>query len=114
MEHKGDPSEIIFPRCGHMFIFKSLNTRNVFLMKKVLFTSLFAACAAMGLSSCMNGDYDATPNANNGTTNPLANNNGGGGGGGGTSGGSITCKIDGTSYTFTQATYNMIGTLYSV
>lgn len=40
-------------------------------MKKVLFTSLFLAAAAMGLSSCMNGDYDATPEADTGMDNPL-------------------------------------------
>jgi hypothetical protein len=40
-------------------------------MKKVLFTSLFLASAAMGLSSCMNGDYDATPEADTGKDNPL-------------------------------------------
>lgn len=40
-------------------------------MKKVLFTSLFLAAAAMGLSSCMNGDYDATPDADTGGDNPL-------------------------------------------
>lgn len=87
-------------------------------MKKFLFTSLFAACAAMGLSSCMNGDYDATPNANNGNPNPLATGggNGGGGGGGGTSG-TITCKIDGVSYSF-QGNYSIlssgVGSMYTI
>lgn len=86
-------------------------------MKKVLFASLFAACAAMGLSSCMNGDYDATPNANNSAPNPLANT-GGSGGGGGTSGGGgnfnwtgtdpMSAKIDGTSYTATGVTFSSI------
>lgn len=40
-------------------------------MKKILVASLFAASAAMGLSSCMNGDYDANPLTNNTTKNPL-------------------------------------------
>ncbi len=122
MGFKSRPSEIISLRYGHMFIFKPLNTRNVFLMKKVLFTSLFLACAAMGLSSCMNGDYDANPNANNGTTNPLANNGGGGsgGGGGGTGGGSgpgtaakgeIRFRLNGSSnVTFTGSNYTIVGT----
>src|SRR6185369_7341708 len=72
--------------------------------KKVLFTSLLIACAAMGLSSCMNGDYDATPMSNNGTTNPLGNNGGGGGGGGSTSG-QVNFKVNGKQYSFTGAKY---------
>lgn len=48
-------------------------------MKKFLVASLFAASAAMGLSSCMNGDYDANPATNNSGGNPL--NPGGGSGG---------------------------------
>jgi hypothetical protein len=86
-------------------------------MKKVFFTSLFLASAAMGLSSCMNGDYDANPNAVSSAPNPLNNNNGGSGGsggGGGSTGGTITCKVDGTNYTFTQATYNVIGSMYTI
>src|SRR4051812_14009784 len=85
-------------------------------MKKILFASFFAASAAMGFSSCMNGDYDANPNSVNSGTNPLQNNNGGGGSGGSSGGatGSITAKVDGTSYTFTQANYNVIGNMYTV
>src|SRR6185295_11405286 len=92
---------------GHMFIFKPPNTHNVFLMKKVFFTSLFAACAAMGLSSCMNGDYDANPNANNSTANPLLNNggNGGGGGGGGSASGQVSFKVNGKQYTISGCKY---------
>jgi hypothetical protein len=68
-------------------------------MKKVLFASLFAACASIGLSSCMNGDYDANPNGTNSGANPL-NTGGTGGTGGGGATGNITCKVDGTTYTF--------------
>ncbi len=86
-------------------------------MKKLLFSSLFAACAAMGLSSCMNGDYDATPTSNNGSTNPLNPTGGGSGGSGGGSGGGggsfnwsgtdpISAKIDGTAYTGSSATFS--------
>ena len=57
-------------------------------MKKLLFSSLFAACSVMGLSSCMNGDYDATPASNNAQPNPLANSGGSGGGSGSGGGGS--------------------------
>jgi hypothetical protein len=70
-------------------------------MKKFLVASLFAATAAMGLSSCMNGDYDANPTTNNGGNNPL--NPGGGNGGGGSSfdwGGNapMTVKLDGNGW----------------
>ena len=40
-------------------------------MKKILFASLFAGCAAIGLSSCMNGDYDADPTGTASGKNPL-------------------------------------------
>jgi hypothetical protein len=80
-------------------------------MKKFLFASLFAACAAMGLSSCMNGDYDADPtNVINGN-NPLNPTNPTGGGGNpndpsyyswsGTD--PVSAKIDGTAYQATGA-----------
>ncbi len=75
-------------------------------MKKVLFASLFAASAVFGLSSCVNGDYDATPTTNNGTPNPLNQNNGSNGSTSST--GNITAKVDGTSYTF-SGKYQVIG-----
>ena len=53
-------------------------------MKRILYASFFAACAALSLASCMNGDYDADPTNVSTTTNPLnQNQNNGGGGGGG-------------------------------
>jgi hypothetical protein len=100
-----------------MFIFKATNIRNHFFMKKFLFSSLFAACAAMGLSACMNGDYDATPNSNNASPNPLANSgNGGGGGGTGGGGGSIgtaakgeiRCVVNGSNLIITNAKWQSI------
>lgn len=48
-------------------------------MKKFLVATVFAATAAMGLTSCMNGDYDANPVTSNTGGNPL--NPGGGTGG---------------------------------
>lgn len=86
-------------------------------MKKVFFASLFAACAAFGLSSCMNGDYDATPNSNNGGANPLAGS-GGSGGGGGTGGGGgnigtaargeIRCVVNGTNLVIPGAKWQSV------
>jgi hypothetical protein len=67
-------------------------------MKKVLFSTLFAACAAMGLSSCMNGDYDANPNGVNSGTNPLSQPNTGGSGGTGGGGGGITGNFNDAAY----------------
>src|SRR5690606_31645003 len=59
-------------------------------MKKILFTSLIAACAAMGLSGCISGDYDANPDGTTSGANPLnppgSGGSGGSGGGGGTGG----------------------------
>src|SRR5687768_11368053 len=72
-------------------------------MKKILLLSL-SAFAAMGLSSCMNGDYDANPLTVNSGTNPLNTGGGGGGGGGGGSSFSWTgnepmsAKIDGIDF----------------
>lgn len=78
-------------------------------MKKILYTSLFAACAAMSLSSCMNGDYDANPATANTGSNPL-NTGGSGGSGGGSSfnwSGTdpLSAKIEGASYTGTSASF---------
>jgi len=84
-------------------------------MKKIIFITLIAACAAMGVSSCMNGDYDANPAGVATGTNPLvpvtpANN------------GSnlpsyyswtgtdpLSAKIDGTGYTATVAVATLVG-----
>ncbi len=86
-------------------------------MKKVLFSALFAACASLSLSACMNGDYDATPDTNNGTPNPLGQTNGGGGGGGGSSigtaaKGEIRFVLNGTNVTYSGAgiNYTVVGT----
>jgi hypothetical protein len=80
-------------------------------MKKILFISAFAACAAMGMSSCMNGDYDANPDTVNTGGNPLTPVNPGGGGGNsndpayyswnGTD--PVSAKIDGAAYQATGA-----------
>jgi len=72
-------------------------------MKRVLFTTMIAACAAMGISGCMSGDYDANPDGTVSGTNPLNPPGSGGGGGGGNnfnwSGTDpMSVKIDGTDF----------------
>lgn len=73
-------------------------------MKRILYASFFAACAALSLSSCMNGDYDADPNTASTTTNPLNenknNNNGGNNNNSFNWSGSepMSCKIDGAGW----------------
>jgi hypothetical protein len=79
-------------------------------MKKILITSLLAACAAMSLSSCSKA-YDANPDGVASGTNPLNPPKTGGGGGGGSnfnwSGTDpMSVKIDGTAY---QATTGVFG-----
>ncbi len=72
-------------------------------MKKILFISAFAACAAMGLSSCMNGDYDANPDTVNTGGNPLTPVNPGNGGStpGVAAKGEIRFRLNGANYTLT-------------
>ena len=71
-------------------------------MKKILFISAFAACAAMGLSSCMNGDYDANPLTVNSGGNPLIPINPGGGSTPGVAAkGEIRFRLNGSNYTLT-------------
>ena len=76
-------------------------------MKKILFTFLFAACAAMGLSSCMNGDYDANPLNANSNANPLLNTGSGGSGGGSNAGiaakNEIRCLLNGSAIVLSDA-----------
>ncbi len=80
-------------------------------MKKIIFTSLFAAFAAAGLSSCMNGDYDANPTVTATGTNPLTPVNTGGGGGGGNNSFNwngtdpMSAKINGTGWQATDITF---------
>jgi len=85
-------------------------------MKKILYSVLFAAFAAAGLSSCMNGDYDANPTGVVGGNNPLNPPGGGGGGGGGnsfnwTGTDPMSAKVDGNAWQATSTTYipSMVG-----
>ena len=75
-------------------------------MKKILFTSLFAACAAMSLSSCMNGDYDANPAVAASGTNPLntGNNNTSSNSFNWTGTDPMSVKMDGTAMQATSGT----------
>lgn len=80
-------------------------------MKRILYASFFAACAALSLASCMNGDYDADPNNVSTTTNPLNQGQNGGGGSGGNSSfnwnGSdpMSAKVNGTGWQAAEFTY---------
>jgi hypothetical protein len=65
-------------------------------MKQILYASFFAAAAAIGLSSCMNGDYDANPATNSTTINPLTQTGGNGGTGGGGSNNNSNFNWSGT------------------
>lgn len=77
-------------------------------MKKIFLSTLFIAGAAIAMTSCNNGNYDADPNTNNSNvTNPWNNNNGNNGNGGGNNGGSVTlgtmkAKINGTEINFSN------------
>lgn len=91
-------------------------------MKKILLTSLIAACASFSLSSCMNGDYDANPAGTASGTNPLTPPSTGGGGGG-TSSPSfyswngtdpISAKIDGTGYQASVSSAQEVSNTYVV
>lgn len=78
-------------------------------MKRLLFSVLFAACAAVGFSSCMNGDYDADPDTANTAPNPLANNNNGGSTDVGIAQkGQIRCVVNGTPVVINGAGYSDI------
>ena len=81
-------------------------------MKKILLASLLAV-SALGLQSCNNGDYDVNPATTASGTNPLNTGGNGGGGGGGSASGTITCKVDGVSYSFT-GNYSIVGTQRSI
>lgn len=79
-------------------------------MKRLLFTTMIAACAAMGLSGCISGDYDANPDGTVSGTNPLnPPSSGGGGGGGGTPGiaakGEIRFRLNGSNVTLKSGKY---------
>lgn len=84
-------------------------------MKRLLYASLFAATAALSLSSCFRADYDADPKNVSTGVNPLTQNtnNGGGGNTGGNNNNSfnwsgtdpVSAKVDGTAWQATAAQY---------
>lgn len=72
-------------------------------MKKIFLSTLFIAGAAIAMTSCNNGNYDADPNTNNSNViNPLNPNN--------LSLGTIKAKLNGNEMTFS----NGAGTTTSV
>lgn len=81
-------------------------------MKRILYASFFTAFAALSLTSCMNGDYDADPASVSTTINPLTqtNTNGSGGGSSNTSftwSGTdpMSCKLDGAGWQAESSRY---------
>ena len=75
-------------------------------MKRILLASVFAACASMGLSSCMNGDYDANPKGTNTGQNPLNPPGGGNNNSFNWSGTApMSAKVDGTGWNANTGSY---------
>jgi hypothetical protein len=84
------------------------------IMKRLLYASIFATTAALGLSSCIRADYDADPKTVSNGVNPLTqtNNNNGGGNNGGNNNSfnwsgtdPMSAKIDGAAWQATAGEY---------